>query len=401
MLVGRGTAALLGGRLHEAERLAAAAAHLSPSKPAPALLGVAACREQGRFAEAELRLRGVLADHPACAEGHALLAAVLADLGRDADARRQLDLVCAAGAGLPPAVAAPAAEAAAALGSADHGAALAGPLAAHGPAGAGWHGSLARHLALVHHVTGHWERAEAHFRTALAANTAAGAPVLRAHTQRDIAALLRVRGGPGDWEAAIESLSLAAAVYRRLEIEPRAEHAEVVLRRSEDPGDGGTGEFCRAGAGWEVAFGGQRAVLTAGAGAGVGRTAGAGLEHLAAVLAAAGRPQPATELVEAGADPTGEYRARVAELDAEADAPASPLAAALARAERDALLAGAGPDEAPGAGAGRLVAFRVRSALDLLDATVPALGHHLRLSTRVGTYCSYEPAWPQRWKIRR
>lgn len=384
---GRAEDALLGGRLREAERLAAEAGRRRPGEPAPALLGVAACREQGRFAEAELRLRELVAAHPGCADAQALLAAVLADLGRDAEARRQLDLL---GDGPhPPAVAALAAEAAAALRAADHAAGLLPALAAHAAAGAGWHGSLARHLGLACHVVGRWEEAEAHFRVALEANASAGAPVLVAHTRRDYAALLRARGEPGDWDRATDLLSGAAAVYRRLDIVPLADHAEAVLRRSHEAGAGG-GVFRLGTRGWQVAFDGRQAEV---------RDAGAGLEHIAALLAAAGRPLYAADLLGDGADHAAEYRARVVELESQAST-ADPLAGAMARAERDVLVAElARHDADAGDCARRLVGLRIRIALDHLDAALPGLGRHLGRNLRTGIFCLYEPAQPERWEL--
>lgn len=390
LLVRHGEEALLQGRFRECERLAGEAARRQPEEPAPALLAVAACRERGRVAEAEVMLRRVLTRHPDLAEGHALLGALLADLGRDAEARRQLDRIDASH--LTPSVAALFAETAAAVKSRDHAELLVAPLEAHSPAGAGWHGSVARHLGLLGHALGRWDEAESHFRMALEANARAAAPVLVAHTRRDYSALLRVRGGPADWELAIDLLSEAAAVYRRLEVVPLAEYAEAVLRRSHDPGCGtdAVSVFRRTGAGWELAFDGQEAVVQA----------GAGLDHIAQLLAVAGRPVQALDLVDAGADLATEYRARLADLDRQSADGADPLAAALARAERDVLGAElAAPEDDATDRARRLVALRVRTALDVVDDALPRLGHHLRRNLRTGTFCLYEPEWPERWKL--
>ena len=392
-LVDQAEEALTHGRLRECERLAGQAAQLRPDEPAPALLGVAACRERGRAAQAEVLLRGLLTRHPDCAEAHALLGALLADLGRDAEARRQLDQVTATD--CTPAVAALAAETAAALMSRAHARVLVAPLEAHAPAGAGGCGSVARHLGLLAHTLGRWDEAEAHFRVALEVNARAAAPVLVAHTRRDYSALLRVRGEPGDWELATDLLSQAAAVYRRLEIGPLAEYAEAVLRRSHDgTSDGGDAIhlFRRTGAGWELAFDGQRAEAAA----------GAGLDHIAELLAAAGRPVPALDLVDAGADLATEYRARLAELDRQGAGAADPLATALAGAERDVVSAElATPEDDATDRARRLVALRIRTALDQLDAALPSLGHHLRRAIRTGTFCMYEPGRPELWRIHR
>jgi tetratricopeptide (TPR) repeat protein len=391
-LVRRGEQALLHARFRECERLAGEAAQQRPAEPAPALLTVAACRERGRLAEAEVLLRGVLSEHPDLAEAHALLAALLADLGRDAEARRQLDRVIATDLTAP--VAALAAEAAAAVKSPEHAEVLLAPLEAHARAGAGWQGSTARHLGLLGHALGRWAEAEAHFRVALADNARAAAPVLVAHTRRDYSALLRVRGQPGDWELATDLLSEAAGVYRRLEIGPLAEYTEAVLRRSQDPGASleGVNEFRWTGAGWLLAFDGHHAEVPA----------GAGLDHIADLLAAGGRPVQALELVGAGADLAAEYRARLGELDRQEAGAGDPLAAALARAERDLLCAQlANPEEDATDRARRLVALRVRTALDHVDGALPRLARHLRRNIRTGTFCLYEPDGPERWALDR
>ena len=390
-LVDEGVRALLEGRFKECERLAGEAARLAPSDPAPGLLAVAACREQGRAAEAEVLLRCLLSDHRANEEGQALLTAVLADLGRDGEARRRLDGIDAC-APHSATVTVLAAETAAALDSRQHAEALRGRLVDRAEAFVGWHGSVARHAALVAHVLGRWDEAEAHFDAALAANEGAGAPVVVAHTCRQYSALLRARGDDGDWERAIDLLSRAASIYRRLEIESLAEQAEVVLRRSQDltADDAGpvTNVFRRTAAGWELEYAGRRAVV-----ADV-----AGLGHIATLLAAEGRPVHAVDLVEADQAET-DYRERMAELDAQAAA-SDPLAAALARAERDFLRAELAVAVAEvGDRARRLAALRIRTCLDGIDDVHPALARHLRHSIRTGTFCLYQPPRPERWKM--
>jgi tetratricopeptide (TPR) repeat protein len=421
LLVRQGSQALLEGRLQACERLAARAAALAPAEAAPGLLAVAGWREQGRAAEAELLARELVAAHPGIAEVHALLGAVLADLGRDADAGRQLDLVesdgCASTAG------ALAAEIAAALNLPGPAEALHDRLAS----GAGdflpTTGAVARQLGLLCHVLGRWDEAESHFDAALRVNEAAGAPVLAAHARRQYSALLRVRGDEGDWERAIELLADAAAVYRRLEIDRLADESEAVLRRSQemaaDPLPAAAVNLFRpAGDGWELSYGGRSATVAD----------SAGLRHLAALVASDGRPLhvvdlalgPGGDAARGGGNATAEtlrdqmvaeYHDRLAALDrqlclATVPGPPDSLAASLARAERDLLegaLAAAEPG-VPAAGAvgdraRRLVALRIRIALDAMEEALPALARHLRRSIRTGTFCLYEPERPERWKM--
>ena len=406
----QGEQALLEGRFRQCERLAADAARLAPEEAAPGLLTAVICREQGRAGEAEVLVRALLVDHPDVDEAHAVLGAVLADLGRDGEAGRQLDLLQAGGAHRrSPAVTALAAEVVAALGSGEHAEALDAALSGHAGVFAGTHGAISRHHGLVCHVLGRWREAEQHFRDALEANQAAGAPVLVAHTRRHYAAVLRARGDDGDWEQAIDLLAQAATIYRRLDIGRLADEAEAVLRRSQDPtpadSSGGVNVFLRTATGWELAYGGRQATMVD----------VAGLGHIAAVLRADGRPVHVLELVEgtaAGAQLATELRSRLEEVDAQV-ATAEPVAAALGRAEGDLLradLADLGdlgstatqPSAAEAADrARRLVALRIRSALDGVEEALPDLGRHLRRSVRTGTFCFYEPQGRERWDISR
>ena len=391
LLVAEGAQALREGRFEECERLAGEAARAAPTEPAPGLLAVASCREQGRPGEAEVLVRGVLSDHPGSVEGQALLGAVLADLGRDGEARRQLErLESNHGSSTATVLAA---EIAAALDAPHHAEPLRAPLARRAAEVVGWHGSLSRHLGLVCHVLGLWGEAERRFDAALRANQAAGAPVAVAHTCRQYSALLRARGDDGDWERAIDLLSHAAAIYRRLQIEPLSEQAEVVLRRSQDLATADADPdavhvFRRTADGWELAYGGEQAVVPD----------VAGLRHIAALLAAEGRPVHAVDLVEAD-QAEAEYRARLVDIETQLAAP-DPVAAALARAERDFLRAELALAVAQvGERARRLAALRIRTCLDGLDDVLPALARHLRRSIRTGTFCLYEPQRPERWKM--
>ena len=402
-LVGQGSRALLEGRFGECERLAADASRLGPDEAAPGLLAALACREQGRAAEAEILVRRLLARHPAVEEAQALLGAILADLGRDGEARRQLDLLEAwLGSAAATVLAA---EIANTLDSFEHAEILYLPLEARAAEFAGCHGAVARHLGLVCHVLGRWDDAERHYRVALDLNRAAGAPVLVAHTRRHLSGLLRARSADGDWERAVEELGRAAAIYRRLEIERLAEEAEVVLRRSQvltspdGPATSAVNVFRRIPGGWELAYGDRRAVVDD----------LAGLGHIATLLAAAGRPVHVVDLVDGralGDQVTEEYRSRLEEVAGQLTA-TDPVAAALARAERDVLAAelsllnGAGSSTAVEGGdrARRLVALRIRSSLERLDDVLPVLAHHLRCSVRTGTFCIYEPERPERWRM--
>lgn len=417
MLVEQGTEALLAGRFAECERLAAEAAGAAgPTDVGPGLLSAAACREQGRAAEAEIAMRALVAANPEDDETRALLAAVLGDLGRDSDARRQLEAIDLDAASLP--VCALAAETAAVLRLAPAARTLVSRIERHSSESVGPHGSLARHLGLLRHVLGDWHDAAAHFDAALDANRAAGAPVLVAHTCRHLSAVLRLRGRDGDWDRAVDLLDQAADVYRRLDIDSRAEEAEAILRRSLDPADPALTSLRRHAEEWELAFAGESARVPDSPGVG----------HVASLVASPGRPLHALELVDNRLDPrlcgqlVAECRSRLRVLAAQSTR--DPVALSLAQAESDRLEAelaavsdapaqeipvrdapalwGAPPP--PGEAetvyrARRLVTIRIRDALERIDDALPGLGRHLRRSVRTGTFCLYEPVAVEGWKM--
>lgn len=394
----QGTDALLAGRFGECERLAAQAVAADPGEIDARLLAVASYREQGRVAEAEILLRDLPPARSAVDQDIALvmLAAVLADLGRDTDAARQLDLVDLGVVSLP--ACALAAEAVAALRLRQSATTLQARLAPHASTSVGFHGSVARHLGLVTHVLGDWSDAAEHFDFALRANRDAGAPMLVAHTCRHYAAVLRLRGRDSDWEESVDLLACAADIYRRLDIDVRAEDAEAVLRRSLDVADPGAspavdGDVFRHGpSGWQLYYCGHSAQVAD----------GPGLVDIAALVAAPGRPLHVIDLVGRptegvlAADLGAQCRSRLDELN-RYSAP-DPVAAALAQAERDQLEAelatlaeGAPAAREMGDRARRLVGTRLRVALEQIDAALPALARHLRRSIRTGTFCAYEP----------
>ncbi|MDQ6728075.1 MAG: hypothetical protein M3066_18225 [Actinomycetota bacterium] len=361
---------------------------------------MAACREQGRPAEAEILLRGLLQNHAEVEEVAAMFAAVLADLGRDGDAGRRLEEIDLERASL--AVCALAAEVAAVLRDPGAAATLQRRLTGHASTLLDFHGSLARHLGLVAHVLGDWHDAASHFDAALEANRAAAAPVLVAHTCFQYSAVLRLRGEEGDWDRAVELLDEAADIYRRLEVDSRAAETEAVLRRSLALCDSagwpaaGDGDILRRRpGGWELSFEGRSAAVAE----------CAGLDHIARLLGTDARPVHAIDLAGNLTDAclreqlVAECRARLDELaGVEVD---EPVTAALARAEQDRIeteLASLTAERAlPGEGvdrARRLVTVRIRVALERVDRALPELGRHLRRSIRTGTFCAYDPGRP-------
>jgi tetratricopeptide (TPR) repeat protein len=320
-----------------------------------------------------VQARELVAVHPGSDEAQALLGAVLADVGRDSEARRQLDRLDLAS--CSPAAAVLAAEIAAVLQLPGPAEALYERLFSHD----------GRHAGLLCHVLDRWAEAERHFEHALVAYEPA--PVLAAHTRRHYSAMLRARGDDGDWERAIALLGDAADVYRRLEIDRLADDADAILRRSAElDADSGGNVFRRVDDGWALAFGGGEPTVA---------EDDPGLGYVATLLAAAGRPVHAVDLVGGPGvvdlEVRAAYRARLDELDGATDP--------LALAERDLLAAGPPGPADPVDRARRLVALRIRTGLDRVEPALPALARHLRGSLRTGTFCVYEPASARGWRM--
>lgn len=107
-----------------------------------------------------------------------------------------------------------------------------------------------------------------------------------------------------------------------------------------------------------------------------------------------------------------EIKARLAELDAdadEADAAHDGERAARARVERDELIdsltraVGLGGRarrlDDPAEKARKTVTARVRNSIRRLDATLPGLATHLDRSVDTGLWCVYRPERPTPWHL--
>lgn len=397
-------------------------------------------REQGRPAEAELAVRA-LEPGPG-----PVRAAILVDLGRDSEAWAELATCADVVGGASEddddwlADAALLGEVAAVLGELPVARSLYARLSVHegrfamDSAGSACHGFVARHLGLLAHRLDDWEEARRHYEMALAAHAEAGAPILLAHTRRQYAALLRVRGGPNDWDQAVELLAGAEKVYRRLGIERLAAQCQSVMARSDltdvaaQPGlrrvlnvfRPAGDEHCD---GWLVGYAGSEAQLGPARGLqdlrhllahpaqslhvadlllgatspGVGTAATVGVApHWRAGGAARLRPLQGLD-----DEARAAHRARLAELETEKDRARhadDPIEVALASAEHDrieALLACEGDSLEL---AREAVATRVRLAVDAVERAHPELGRHLRRSIRTGTFCSYDPPSRTNWE---
>jgi hypothetical protein len=285
--------------------------------------------------------------------------------------------------------------------------------------GAACLGSVELALAQLATLREEYDAAVGHFDRALDANTAIGAPLAVANTQRIKAAMLARRGGPEDDSARRSLLEEALVFYRGAGIAERVVELEALLEAGApirtEPVEAATGVFRRSGTFWTITWRGRTVTMPA----------VKGMADLAVLLARPDRETHVLDLVGVPAahrSDLGEvidapardaYRARLAELDeriAEAELIGDSGASEIAATEREFLLAELGAAYGLGGRARRAgdpaerarttVTSRVRDAITRIDAELPELGRHLRASVRTGIYCVYSPETPTVWETR-
>jgi DNA-binding CsgD family transcriptional regulator len=223
------TIALCQGRLAEAEAAAQRShewSRLLTGRDPSGVYGIqmfSIRREQGRLVELAPVVR-VLASgdrpHGAWRPG---LAAMLAELGRDDDVRRDLDRIVAEG--LEPlreslwlASLTYLSDAAAAVGHERIAGLVYPELAAYRGKnvmigyGVACYGSADRYLGMLASTLGEWEAADLHFADALELNRAMGATTWLGHTTYEYARMLRARGGRDDRARSSELVAEAARI---------------------------------------------------------------------------------------------------------------------------------------------------------------------------------------------
>jgi hypothetical protein len=401
-------------------------------------------REQGRGSDEEANVRASVAEFPWYPVHRCALACLLADDGRSTEARGVFNELAAdefraiypdsewlLGMAL-------ASDACAAL----HDEAAAATLYAQLLPFSGTHaiaqaegsvGSMGRYLGLLAATIDRADDAERHLIDGIAANERLGAWPWAAHTQHDLAGVLRRRSGPGDLERANALDAAALATARRLGMSA----LETAIHEAGQSLDDGpvpqtaVGVFRRKGEYWTVAFGGTTVQIRD----------SKGMRHLARLLQEPGREMHALDLARQGiaspvlasksadglsGDPLGSagpaldaeakaaYRRRLEDLAediAEAERSNDLERATRARQETEFLtteLAGAmglgGRDRQAASASERArlsVTRAIRAALTRIGEQVPALGGHLDATIRTGTYCSYtpDPRVPISWEI--
>jgi tetratricopeptide (TPR) repeat protein len=230
----RAMRALLEGRFQDAEPLIEQGLIAGRRAGDPAFVGVFEAqmyvlrREQGRLAEVEESIKTFTERFPTIATGRTSLALVHTELGREADARLDFEMLAAHEFRDFPHdelwlhTMTDLAELCARFDDRRRAEALfdllrpyAGQNAVIG-AGILWHGPIAYYLALLATVLSRWEEAAAFFADARAMCVRMGAKPFLARTLCDQARMLLARGEPAGRERAIEALDDALEVARAL-----------------------------------------------------------------------------------------------------------------------------------------------------------------------------------------
>jgi tetratricopeptide (TPR) repeat protein len=390
-------------------------------------------RDQGRLGELEAPLRELAARQPH-APWRAGLARLLAEQGRDAEARALLAELTAGGVERIrqdvnwPIRLSCLAEAAGLVGDS---AGAAGLYRALQPfAGrqviigmrVGYDGPASRYLGVLARALGLLDEAEQHLAAALGQTQKIGARPFEAYCHHDLARVLLSRGAAGDRERAAEHLARASelarshgmeGLRRRLAAFPASARRKVVALPSTARANRGL--FRREGEYWTVAYGGRVLRLRD----------NKGLQQIAQLLREPGREFHALDLLSAAAVDEGAapealdrearaaYARRLADLREdleEAERFGDPARASRAREEIEALtrelsraVGLGGRDRRTGTAAERArvnVARTIHLALERIAEEHPALGRLLARTIKTGVFCSYlpDPERPIEWR---
>ena len=386
-------------------------------------------RTQGRHLDLEPLVRDAAGRLPAMRLWRCGLALVLADLGREEEARRELEHLAAADFDDIPRDAlwlvamSLLAELCALLGDTRRAQRLYGLMIAYEGRnvvflGAAYLGPVARYLGLLAMTTGECERALAHLETARSAAERMGARPTVVLTALDAAEVLARRGAVGDGQrgrALAERVARDAAqqqmdgaLTRITQLRERFDALEAATARRPQ-----RATLSRDQSVWLLGYGGRDFCLQD----------AKGMRHLATLLSQPDTRVAAVSLAAASendsgdppgtaafaAGPSADYRARAAELReelAEAQAFNDPERVVLAQEQLESLATElAALPEPKGAAVERArinVTRSIRAALRRIADHDAELGALLQSGVRTGALCSYEPdpGMPLDWDVR-
>jgi hypothetical protein len=295
-------------------------------------------------------------------------------------------------------------------------------------------GAVDRYLGLLAATLDRLDDAERHLAAAIEINEGWGARPFTAHSQHDLAQLLRRRDGPGDLARASQLDGAALKTARTLGMALAGEIGDSVVGGSASATTGSEprgGTFRQEGEYWSIEFDGESFRIRD----------SKGMRYLAHLLASPGHEVHALELARPespgsdSADRTGgdlrsdalgdagpvldaeaksAYRQRLADLRselAEADEWNDVERVARLHEEERALAhelaaaIGIGGRDRPAASASERarvsVTRAIRAALERIGAQSHGLGEHFDATIRTGTFCAYvpDPHAPLNWRL--
>jgi hypothetical protein len=455
--------AFLGGRFDDTESLAERALATGQqvnSASAMQYYGAqlfALRREQGRLAELESTAQALTSTYPANPGWRAALAFLFAEIGRAADARRELEILAANDFGDIPhdhnwlITLAFLSQVAAVIEDRERAALIYDRMLPYADRnvivapGIACTGSAAHNLGVLAALLDHADVAAGHFESAIAMNRRLGPGPLAAHSQREYAAMLLRQPTP-DCDRARALLDAAASSYTTLGMRTYVDAVAALMDRATTGTSAPTpivrrGDhlFHRHGDYWTIQYDGVTVNVKYSKGvaylACLVRTPGCPvhvLDLVAMVDAGPGERQAAAsakrlgrlgeEGLSAGAPPEersradpramSAYRTRLGELRTEleeAEEFNDHGRATRLRTEIEFLLTelaaayGVGASRRstePTEKARKAVSNRIRAAVRHLQSLHAALGRHLSASLELGTLCRYDPREPTSWDVR-
>jgi len=282
--------------------------------------------------------------------------------------------------------------------------------------GAAYLGPVARYLGLLAMTIGEDERALGHLETARSAAERMGARPTVVLTALDAAEVLARRDAAGDAQRGRALVQRVAQDAARMRMDGAIARADDLLARLEEaPGPARYGARARPVHArlrlqqdvWLLDYDGRRLCLQD----------AKGMHHLAALFAHPGTPIAALELAAAtggGSRDAGAglaaYRARARELQeelVEAQSFNDPERVSHVREQLEALAADMSGSDVTVSAAGERARINVtraiKSAMGRIVEHEPELGHLLRGTVRTGALCVYEPdpGVPLEWEVHR
>ncbi|MDQ4134189.1 MAG: hypothetical protein M3179_13540, partial [Actinomycetota bacterium] len=200
-------------------------------------------------------------------------------------------------------------------------------------------GSSSRHLGQLAALLGRWEEADAHFDAAHRHHSWLGTPLWLSHGLADHARMLLARARAEDRGRAADLLARARSGYRALGMEFYERRAAALIEDLSHSSPAIPARLGREGDRWIIEYEGTTVWVAD----------SKGLRYLAALVRDPGHALDAVELIAAEEDPPGPERARLR------------------------------------------VTKAIRSTVDRLAESHPALGEHLKRTVRTGTRPSYVP----------